>query len=71
MKKFLLAALVFLAMTGFTMAQTHHPVHHSKRHHHPVHHRPVHHTAHHGSSEINKQKKDPAGRVFFLFMLKT
>jgi hypothetical protein len=48
MKKFLLAAVAFLSMTGFTMAQTHHPVHHRKHHHHPVHHRPVHHPAHHG-----------------------
>jgi hypothetical protein len=46
MKKLLLAAVVFLSMTGFAMAQTHHPVHHRK-HHKPVHHRPVHRQDHH------------------------
>jgi hypothetical protein len=41
MKKFLLVGLVFMSMTGFTMAQDHHPVHH------PAHHKPVHHQVHH------------------------
>jgi len=44
MKKLLLAAVVFLSMTGFTMAQDHHPRghHHHRGHHRPVHHHPVH-----------------------------
>jgi hypothetical protein len=43
MKHFLMLAVLFLSMTGFAMAQVHHPVHHKKRRHHVVHH-PVHHT---------------------------
>jgi hypothetical protein len=43
MKKFLLAGILFLSMTGFTMAQDHRPVHHPVHHHHRGHHKPVHH----------------------------
>jgi hypothetical protein len=39
MKKFFLAGIVFLSMTGFTMAQGYHPHHH---HHHGHHHHPGH-----------------------------
>ncbi|MBN8852601.1 MAG: hypothetical protein J0H07_12150 [Sphingobacteriales bacterium] len=45
MKKFFLSALVLVAMTGVTMAQTHKSAHHKKvvhRHHHHTHH-----TVHH------------------------
>ncbi|HXB35711.1 MAG TPA: hypothetical protein VNV35_19935 [Puia sp.] len=55
MKKLFLAVLLFFSMTGFVMAQDHHPVHHPVHHkpvhhhhpvHHPVHHAPVHHPDH-------------------------
>lgn len=42
MKKLLLSVVMLLAMTGFAMAESHHPAHHHHHHHHP-HHRPVHH----------------------------
>jgi hypothetical protein len=47
MKRIILLALVLLAITGVSMAQVHHPVHHRAVHHYhrPVHHshRPMHH----------------------------
>ena len=41
MKRIILLALVLLAITGVSMAQVHHPVHHHRPVHH--HHRPIHH----------------------------
>jgi Spy/CpxP family protein refolding chaperone len=49
MKKFLLAAAVFIGMTSFSMAQAHRPVHHSRK---EVHHHYRHHAVHHSHRPV-------------------